>query len=295
MKYNHCVSIIIAISYLMLISTISIKKGTGTLRGHLKHHKDIPHIDNITHPSFSKLLPDTNPLWNDQQLSQSERPYFHGLTGPQFELGNIGYDEYKHISSPVKRNNYSKRIVPFDFPERTYSRSNTSPFNYPPLEHTISYDIPETRTTVKEMHFDPRRLPMRQIETSGGELYHNTRSINPDINHGFNEDIHTLSPQTTNDIYSSFLETSNKQNFNESINAVRKEALDLAKDGVKIANKLNNNLFNIRPDNRMILDIQVLNPEDKHIKIHDENENRDLLLGDKNSIGQYEKPFLPSK
>ena len=43
----------------------------------------------------------------------------------------------------------------------------------------------------------------------------------------------------------------------------------------------------------MSLDIQVLNPEDNHI--HDDNEKRDLLLGDKNSIGQYQKPFLPSK
>ncbi len=248
-------------------------------------NKDIPHITDITNPSFSATLHDTNPLWATFPDTNIQRPYFHGTVGPQFEFGQTEYKTYKHISSPVPNHpdNAARRIVPFNLPENTWSRSNTSPFNDPPRENTLSIDMPESKTTVVENTFYPNKLPMKQIETSAGNFLHNTRSVDPAINLGFNEKVNTWSEQTRNTM-SSFIEIKNTQiplaveDQIKSVDKLKNEALEYTSSARKLAYRLGSKINATYPiDGRMVLPVVSLNKEDGDFGLYSDNKARDKL------------------
>lgn len=258
--------------------------------------KDIPHITDITNPLFSSTLHDTNPLWaNSKDAKNAQRPYFHGTVGPQFEFGQTQYKVYNHIASPVPTHpdNAAKRIVPFDLPTNTWSRSNTSPFNDPPRENTLSIDIPESKTTVVENTFYPNKLPMHQIETSAGNFLHNTHSVDPAVNLGFNERINTWSEQTRNTM-SSFIEVKNTQiplaaaDQIKSVEKLKNEALDYTSRARKLAYRLGSRINATYPiDGRMVLPVVTLNREDADSGLYSDNKAREKLTSPEGYRGFY--------
>jgi hypothetical protein len=229
------------------------------------------HISEVMYGGAANTLPKYRHfLWKDFTQNKYERPYYHGVVGPQFPIPySIDSTPYHHISSPTPHNDYSERIIAKDLPEKTFSHSS---FDLPNRQDVVQVDIPVGITRTIQSHIDPRFPPKKEVSVSHGTLYHNTGSVNADINHGYNE-IATAENNQTKQNQFSFLEKKGRKKRvekNESsteVEKLRAEALNYAQDAERRASRLMENIQNT-PEGKIILDIKTTNKRDNDIGLY---------------------------
>ena len=201
------------------------------------------HISEIIYGEKPANLPkDRHYLWKDFSRNQYVKPFFHGVVGSQYSMpyASSSSNLYRHISSPVPHNNYSERIVPGELPEASYSRSS---FDFPLAQHVAGVNIPPALTRTYETHTDPRYPPKVPVSKSKGTLYHNTGSVDPSVNHAYNNIATAENHQTNHNGFLSFLESKEK-NMNRN-----KKRLE-RRNNFGITN-MNRNLYELRNRNYM--------------------------------------------
>jgi hypothetical protein len=140
------------------------------------------HIQDMVIGNPNTLSKDRHPLWRDFNTHKYERPFNHGVVGPQFEVpladDNRGFN---HIASPMPRPQVARRIYPNELPPVTYSPTS---FDMPMRKDVVQVDIPEATIRTTEENIDPRFPPKRPVAKVTGTLYHGTGSNDVSITHG---------------------------------------------------------------------------------------------------------------
>lgn len=176
-----------------------------------------------------------------------ENVEYNGISSPQYSIPKSENTDYK-IASPIKEGlvtvNKSSRIIADEYPELTVSSSK---FDLPDKKDVISINIPKGKTTVTEMHFDPR-VPLK---TEVG-----TYSTDNIINNSFVPNI--------------MAESKFKQYNNGSYDEV-KQKLKYVKQRAK--DILLNNNIQTTDDNSLIIPIDVKNKHIQNNNISDTNNN----------------------
>lgn len=141
------------------------------------------HVSEIFYGGNPNTLPkDRHFLWKDYQKNQFQRPYYHGVVGPQWRVPGAEVDggPYKHIASPMPRQDYSSRIIPHDLPPITHTPSS---FDMPLRKDVAQIDIPFAATHTKETYVDPR-VPLKMpVGVVSGTIYHGTGNVDPLVTH----------------------------------------------------------------------------------------------------------------
>jgi hypothetical protein len=130
------------------------------------------------------VVKDRHYLWKDFRNKKFERPYMHGVVGPQWQVPvsetNRGFN---HIASPMPRPDSPtiNRVIANELPPVTYSPSS---FDMPMRKDVIQTDIPFARIHTVEENIDPRFPPKKPVAKVSGTLYHGTGSVEAKIVHG---------------------------------------------------------------------------------------------------------------
>lgn len=234
-------------------------------------------------------------LWKDYNVNKYDRPYYHGVVGPQFPMPYSEEESpYNYISSPAPRNTYSRRIIANEIGPRTLSHSS---FDMPLRENVVQIETPIGITRTKEFHIDPRYPPMGPVSTSKGSLYHNTGNVDPAVNHGFNNIATAENNQTIQNPFASFLEKSGSKKTssknakkkinpmlggmserNQEIMSIRNEAVNEAHNAERRAQRLIDAAVDMNTDGKMILDMKLpANKLDRDIGLHPNDTRREYV------------------
>lgn len=129
------------------------------------------------------MVKDRQFLWKHFRNNKFERPFYHGVVGPQFQIplaeDNKGFN---HISSPMPVPEMVRRIQATDLPPVTYSQTS---FDMPLRKDVIQASIPSATIRTVEENTDPRNPPKKPVHHVSHTLYHGTGSTSPEINPSF--------------------------------------------------------------------------------------------------------------
>ncbi len=141
------------------------------------------HVQDMVIGNPNTLAQDRHPLWKDFNNHKYERPFNHGVVGPQFEIPLSQENDrgFNHIASPMPKPQNSRRIYANDFPPVTYSPTS---FDMPMRKDVVQVEIPEATIRTTEENIDPRFPPKRPVSKVTGTLYHGTGSNDLSITHG---------------------------------------------------------------------------------------------------------------
>jgi|LauGreDrversion4_2_1035121.scaffolds.fasta_scaffold445448_1 hypothetical protein len=218
------------------------------------------------------VVKDRHYLWKDFQNKNFERPYMHGVVGPQWQVpvseANRGFN---HIASPMPRPDSPtiNRIIANELPPVTYSPSS---FDMPMRKDVVQADIPFARIRTVEQNIDPRFPPKKPVARVSGTLYHGTGSVDAKVVHGL----------------PSFIEKKAKKNHShrsgrrhhlshcsikKQVDSNKAEALANAKAAEsKAENMLYSVTNNPAPISKMVLGVDLLNRyEQPSLKLHEHN------------------------
>ena len=118
----------------------------------------------------NNIIKDRHPLWRNFNHNNYERPFKHGIVGPQWQVPLAEDDKgFKHIASPMPRPDVVRRILPNEFPPVTYSPSS---FDMPMRKDVVQIDLPQATIRTTEESSDPRFPKKRPVATVSGTLYH---------------------------------------------------------------------------------------------------------------------------
>jgi hypothetical protein len=244
------------------------------------------------------LSQDRHPLWREFNNHKYERPFNHGVVGPQYEVplsqeNDRGFD---HIASPMPRPQNSRRIYANDFPPVTYSPTS---FDMPMRKDVVQVDIPEATIRTTEENIDPRFPPKRPVSKVTGTLYHGTGSNDISITHGLPT---FLEKKAKNRKSRKSKKSLNRKNKNKSKKSHRRhhsrsdeactpepiisqaqnsksEGLANARHAEESASNIINSITNNLAENKMILDVELVNRyEQPEIKIHQHNQSLERNL-----------------
>jgi len=202
-------------------------------------------------------------LWRDFKNRNFERPYNHGVVGPQWRVPVQEEDNgFKHIASPMPKPEAVRRILPSNLPPITLSSSS---FDMPFRKDVIQSDIPSATIRTIEENIDPRFPPKKLVEKFSGNFYHGTGSVDPRVVHGL----------------PSFLEAKkhkkhlkkNSHDFNKQVHNDRSEALSYANSAkIKIDRMIQSITNNPAENSQMILGVDLLNRyEQPDVRLHENN------------------------
>jgi len=291
------------------------------------------HISETFYGGNPNTLPmDRHFLWKDFRRNQFQRPFWHGVVGPQWRIP-IAEDlgRYRTITSPMPKGNYDERVVPFDLPPITHSHSS---WDMPKRQDVVQIDLPYGSTHTREMYIDARFPPKKEVGIVTGSQYHNTGSVDPEVNHGNNMIATAANHQTVNSEFS-LLEKNYKKRSNlrskktktntknkthlkaktnsrmpvggkplndPEVNKIRKTSISEAGQAeLKAAKMLD--MMTPHPEGNngsMILGIDLLNKRDLAFELHKRNLALDKVVNYWKHRPQgirvmHTKPFLPYK
>jgi hypothetical protein len=181
------------------------------------------HVSEMITGNPNNMVKDRSPIWAGMENPNFERPFMHGVVGPQWDIPlGTKKSDFNRIASPMPRPDSPtplKRIIANDLPPVTLSPSS---FDMPLRRDVLQVDIPDAVTKTTETNFDPRFPTKRPVARVSGTLYHGTGSTNPKIVHGI----------------PNFLETSSKKNKKLTKKATKgKRATTTTKSKAKTATK----------------------------------------------------------
>ena len=125
------------------------------------------------------MVRDHHPLWKDFHDNRFQRPYMHGVVGPQWVPPVAeANDGFNLISSPTPKPEIVRRIHADELPPVTYSQSS---FDMPKRQDVLQVDIPPAIIRTEEIHDDPRFPKKVPVERVHGVLFHGTGSSDPKV------------------------------------------------------------------------------------------------------------------
>jgi hypothetical protein len=217
----------------------------------------------------NNIVKDRHPLWKNFRNNNFERPFMHGVVGPQWQVPLSEDDKgFKHIASPMPKPQITRRILADDLPPVTYSPTS---FDMPMRKDVIQVDIPNAVIKTTEENIDPRFPPKKPVQKVTGTLYHGTGSTDERVVHGL-----------------SFLQKKSKKNHKRNIkketksrtvkyspkllNRLKKEGIDLARQADSRVTKSLYDIVNDPAENHLILGVDLINRyETPDLKIHENN------------------------
>jgi len=225
------------------------------------------HINEMMMGNPNNMVKDRSPLWKDFGDRRFNRPFMHGVVGPQWRVPTAEESNgFNIISSPMPKPELSARVIAQDLPPRTYS---PTAFDLPLRKDVIQTQIPSSVTRTIETSSDPRNPPKRPVSKVSGVLYHGTSSTDPKVIHGIE----------TNFIEKSKIKKSKKNRKNrkgvdlKSVHSARTDSLKHANSAYEgssaVLGAIANNLV---PSPHMILDAKVTNKrEQPDLKLYENN------------------------
>jgi hypothetical protein len=126
----------------------------------------------------NEMVRDHHPLWKDFHDNRFQRPYMHGVVGPQWVPPVAEMNEYKLISSPTPKPEAVRTVHADELPPVTYSQSS---FDMPKRGDVLQVDLPTAIIRTVETHDDPRFPKKVPVERVHGVLYHGTGSTDPKV------------------------------------------------------------------------------------------------------------------
>merc|ERR1711957_814676 len=125
---------------------------------------------------------DRSPLWKDFTKGGYERPFMHGVVGPQWSVpGAEVTDGFDLIGSPMPKMDVKTKIIATNLPGKTYTGTS---FDNPKRKDVVQTDLPTQVTRTREESSDPRHPAKRAVPTVGGTIYHGTGSLDAKVVHG---------------------------------------------------------------------------------------------------------------
>lgn len=245
------------------------------------------HVQDMVIGNPNTMVKDRHPLWRNFRNNNYERPFMHGVVGPQWQVPVAEDDRgFKHIASPMPKPEVIRRILPNDLPPVTYSPSS---FDLPMRKDVVQVDIPPATIRTVEENIDPRNPPKRPVTKVSGTLYHGTGSTDEKVVHGFppsfiqknsKRSLSHSKSKSKNKHKSRFHHKSHKHtlhcvhNIKAEVPEVKNNALSHASaaegEATHMLNRITNNL-NHNP--HMVLDVDLVNKyEQPDLKIHEHNQ-----------------------
>jgi len=220
------------------------------------------HVQEMIIGNPNNMVKDRSPLWKNFRRNNFERPFMHGVVGPQWQVplaeDNRGF---KHISSPMPKPEVVRRIQPSDLPPVTYSPTS---FDLPMRKDVVQVDIPSATIRTTEENIDPRFPAKKPVAKVTGTLYHGTGSVDPAVVHGL----------------TSFLQKKSKSRKRLNAAKIKKQSHLHRVEGIAAAKaaeaKSHNMLYSVVNEpagsNKMILGVELLNNyEQPDLRIHENN------------------------
>jgi hypothetical protein len=209
----------------------------------------------------NNMVKDRHPLWKNFRNNNFERPFMHGVVGPQWNVPLSEDDKgFKHIASPMPKPQILRRVLADDLPPVTYSPTS---FDMPMRKDVIQVDIPNAVIRTTEENIDPRFPPKKPVQKVTGTLYHGTGSTDEKIVHGL-----------------SFIQKKSKKHFKShshkanplELSAIKSEALKNAKAADDRSTNALYSIVNDPANNHMILGVDMINRyEQPDLRIHEHN------------------------
>jgi hypothetical protein len=231
------------------------------------------HINDIVIGNPNTISRDRSPLWKTFRNNKFEKPFMHGIVGPQWAPPIAEENNgFKHIASPMPRPELVTRIQPSEFAPVTYS---PSAFDVPLRKDVIQSDIPQATIRTIEERIDPRNPPKRLVPVVHGTLYHGTGSVDPKVVHGSNTDAYS-----TNFIQNKLRKLKHKKHHrsqnkhNIDVQNLRQESVRIARATDEKADSMMDKItHNLAGENHMIIPVDVMNKRDTlDLKMHENNQ-----------------------
>jgi hypothetical protein len=209
----------------------------------------------------NEMIRDHHPLWKDFDKNQYQRPYMHGVVGPQFEVPVAEQDNgFKLISSPTPKPEIVNKIHADELPPVTYSQSS---FDMPKRKDVLQVDLPVAVTRTIETHDDPRFPKKVPVERVHGILYHGTGSVDPNV----------VMPMGFKEIDNKIASNATSLKTEGVANAVAADA--------KATKSISDITHNVAGNPEMILPIVMMNaPEQPDLKQYENNVTKTKLIED---------------
>merc|ERR1712151_38482 len=151
--------------------------GTPEIRGS-GNTKRAQHVTGMMLP-LPPAARDRSPLWKDFTRPGFERPFMHGVVGPQWGVPKADVtDGFDIIGSPMPKPDLSNRIISDYFPDHTYTGTS---FDVPKRQDVIQSDLPTQTTRTFEETLDPKGKSKKPVQTVTGTIYHGTGSTDPNV------------------------------------------------------------------------------------------------------------------
>jgi len=202
---------------------------------------------------------DRSPLWKDFTKSGYERPFMHGVVGPQWSVpGAEVTDGFDLIGSPMPKPDLKTRIIATDLPGKTYTGTS---FDNPKRKDVVQTDLPTQLTrTVEESH-DPRGTPKKPVKIVHGTVYHNTGSVDPKVvfggNHSFMQK--KIQKKSKKNQKKSKKSKKSKRDITNEVRNLRVDGLHHAKQAYSNAGTM---LGAITSGSKIILDAKTTNKQE---------------------------------
>jgi hypothetical protein len=202
----------------------------------------------------NEMIRDHHPLWRDFHDNRFQRPYMHGVVGPQWMPPVAEQDDgFNLISSPTPKPELARRIHADELPPLSYSQSS---FDMPKRRDVLQVDLPTAIIRTVETHDDPRFPKKVPVERVHGILYHGTGSTDPQV----------VMPM-------GFKQVDN--NIADAAKSARQEGVDNARVAdAKASRSIDDITHNVVGNPEMILPIVMKNVEEKpSLEQYDNNNN----------------------
>jgi hypothetical protein len=229
------------------------------------------HINDIVIGNPNTISRDRSPLWKTFKNNKFEKPFMHGIVGPQWTPPIAEENNgFKHIASPMPRPELVTRIQPNEFAPVTYS---PSAFDVPLRKDVIQADIPQATIRTVEERLDPRNPPKRLVPVVHGTLFHGTGSVDAKVVQGGD----AVETTATNFIQKNHKHKKGKKHHrshhNVDVQALRGEAVKIARATDERSDYMMDKIsHNIAGENHMVIPVEVMNKRDTlDLKLHENN------------------------
>jgi hypothetical protein len=226
------------------------------------------HINDIVIGNPNTISRDRSPLWKTFRNNKFEKPFMHGIVGPQWRAPIAEENNgFKHIASPMPKPELITRIQPNEFAPVTYS---PSAFDVPLRKDVIQSDIPQATIRTIEERIDPRNPPKRLVPTVKGTLYHGTGSVDANVvTGGQHADLESFS---TNFIQKKHKHHGRRHNVND-VQHLRSESVKIARATDEKADYMMDKIsHNLAGESHMVIPVEVMNKRDTlDLKMHENN------------------------
>lgn len=226
------------------------------------------HISEMIVGNPNNMVKDRHPLWRNFRNNKYERPFMHGVVGPQWQVPAAEDNKgFIHIASPVPRPEQVRRILADDLPPVTYSPSS---FDMPMRKDVIQVDIPNAVTRTVEENTDPRFPPKGPVARVSGTLFHGTGSTDARVVHGLSPSF--LEKKVKSRRHHSCNGKSNCRDQHNEVNQIKNSALLRAQSADKRVTDTMYSVVNDPAGSNMILGVDLVNRYEKpDLQIHQNN------------------------